>query len=103
VGNITSLALTKLDILSGFEKLEVCIGYEVDGKKIDCSYPGLDLTKVKPILRELKPFKDDFSGGKISPELNDYIKLIESELKTPVGILAFGPEREKIFFRKDYF
>jgi adenylosuccinate synthase len=103
VGNITSLALTKLDILSGFEKLQVCIAYEVDGKKIDCSYPGLDLYKVKPILKDLKPFQDDFSKGKLSSELQDYIGLIESELKIPVGILAFGPEREQIVFRKEYF
>lgn len=103
VGNITSLALTKLDILSGFESLQVCTGYEVDGKVIDCSYPGLDLSKVKPIFKNLKPFTDDFSGGKLSSELMSYIELIESELKIPVGILAYGPEREQIVFRKDYF
>ncbi len=103
VGNITSLALTKLDILSGFEKLQVCVAYEIDGKKIDCSFPGLDLSKVKPILKDLKPFKDDFRSPNLSSELKAYIELIESELKTPVGILAFGPEREQIVFRKEYF
>jgi adenylosuccinate synthase len=101
--SLTSLALTKLDILSGMNVLKVCEAYEYEGQKYTTARPGMDLAKVKPIYRDLKPFTDDFKGDKLSPELNAYIELIEKELKIPVGIAAVGPDREQIKFRKDYF
>lgn len=99
---LTSIALTKLDILSGMEELKVCIAYKYDGQEIDCSYPGIELEKVEPIYKEMKPFNDDFKGDS-SQELDEYIGLIEKELGVEVGILAYGPERSEIKFRKDYF
>ena len=104
--NLTSLALTKLDILCHVDELKVCVAYEYEGKKIDCAYPGIDLYKAKPIYKTLKPFKDDFTNKTskdLSPELNDYIQEIEKFLGIDVGILAFGPERKEIIFRKNYF
>lgn len=104
--NLTSIALTKLDILCLVDELKVCVAYEYEGKTIKCAYPGIDLYKAKPVYKTLKPFKDDFTnkGSKdLSPELNDYILEIETFLGIPVGILAFGPERKEILFRKDYF
>jgi len=102
--SITSIALTKVDVLSGLEELKVCYAYEIDGKEYDCAYPGLDLAHAKPLYKDLAPFKDDFSDkDKYAPELQDYIDLIESSLGIPVGILAYGPERSQIHFRKNYF
>ena len=102
--SMTSIALTKLDVLSGLEELKVCYAYEVDGKEYDCAYPGLDLTHAKPLYKSLKPFTDDFTkDGIYATELDEYIKLIEDSLGIPVGILAYGPERSQIHFRKNYF
>nr|BDT29649.1 adenylosuccinate synthase [Bacteriovorax sp. HI3] len=104
--NLTSIALTKLDILCFVDELKVCVAYEYEGKQIDCAYPGIDLYKAKPVYKTLKPFKDDFTNKTdkdLSPELNAYIKEIETFLGIPVGILAFGPERKEILFRKNYF
>ena len=102
--SITSIALTKLDVLSGLEELKVCYAYEIDGKEYDCAYPGLDLSHAKPVYKSLKPFTDDFSQEKnYAPELQEYIDLIEENLGIPVGILAYGPERSQIHLRKDYF
>ena len=102
--SITSIALTKLDVLSGLEELKVCYAYELDGKEYDCAYPGLDLTNAKPLYKTLAPFKDDFSkDGVYAQELVDYIELIEKSVGIPVGILAYGPERSQIHFRKKYF
>jgi len=100
---LTSLALTKLDILSGMQVLRVCYAYEYNGKTVTTAEQGMDLAKVKPLFRDLKPFNDDFKSGKLSPELDAYLHLIETELKIPVGIAAFGPDREQIKFRKEYF
>lgn len=101
--HLTSIALTKLDILSGMDQLKVCYAYEYQGKTIDVARPGLDLAKVRPLYWDLKPFKDDFKSDRFSPELEKYIQTIEENLKMPVGIAAFGPERKEILFRKNYF
>lgn len=101
--SLTSIALTKLDILSGMDVLRVCEGYKVEGKVFTTARPGMDLARVEPVYRDLKPFKDDFQGDKLSAELQAYINLIETELKIPVGIAAYGPDRQQIKFRKDYF
>jgi adenylosuccinate synthase len=101
--NLTSLALTKLDILSGLETLKVCTGYRYRGAEIDCAYPGINLAEVEPILLDLPPFNDKFKGEPLSKELESYISLIEKTVGIPVGILAYGPERSEIVFRKDYF
>lgn len=104
--NLTSIALTKLDILCVVEELKVCVAYKYEGKTIEIAYPGIDLSKAEPVYKTLKPFKDDFTNKTekdLSPELNAYIKEIETFLGIPVGILAFGPERKEILFRKNYF
>lgn len=100
---LTSLALTKLDILSGMKVLRVCYAYEYQGKVVKTAEQGMDLSKVKPLFKDLSPFSDDFKSATLSPELNAYLELIEKELKIPVGIAAYGPDREQIKFRKDYF
>ncbi|MBY0518542.1 MAG: adenylosuccinate synthetase [Bacteriovoracaceae bacterium] len=101
--SLTSIALTKLDILSGMDVLKVCEAYKCDGKIFTTARPGMDLSRVEPVYRDLKPFKDDFNSDKLSVELSAYINLIEEELKIPVGIAAYGPDRQQIKFRKDYF
>ncbi len=100
--NLTSIALTKLDILCGIKELKVCVAYEYEGTRIEVAYPGIDLTKATPIYKNMKPFNDNFSDS-LSPELERYILEIENFLGIPVGIIAFGPERKEIIFRKEYF
>jgi adenylosuccinate synthase len=105
--HITSLALTKLDILSGFEQLKVCTGYHYHGEKIDCAFPGIEMEHVEPIYQELTPFKDQFSDGadesSLSKELMSYVKLIEEQAGIPVDILAYGPGREQVISRREFF
>lgn len=102
--SLTSIALTKVDVLSGLEELKVCYAYEIDGKEYDCAYPGLDLEKATPLYKTLKPFNDSFeTENSYTDELQLYIDMIEKSLNIPVGILAFGPDRSQIHFRKNYF
>jgi adenylosuccinate synthase len=101
--NITSIALTKLDVLADIENLKICTGYKYEGKTIDCAYPGIDLSKVTPILKDVESFHDDFTSDELSPTLQTYINTIEEFVGIPVGILAYGPERSEIKFVKDYF
>ena len=101
--NISSIALTKLDVLSNLEQLKICTGYQLDDQEIHCAYPGLDLDQVTPIYEELTPFTDDFSTPNLSKELDHYIRKIEEYVGVKVGVLAYGPERSEIQFLKDYF
>ncbi|MBT5095768.1 MAG: adenylosuccinate synthase, partial [Halobacteriovoraceae bacterium] len=100
--NITSIALTKLDVLCGLEDLKYCYAYNYEGREIDCAYPGIDLAKVEPLYRELKTFHDDFKTDQLSAPLKEYIQTIEDFIGIPVGILAYGPERSEIQFCKEY-
>ncbi len=103
--NLTSLALTKVDVLAGMDTLKVCIGYEYEGKEIFCAYPGIDLYKVKPIYRELEPFDIDGTVTKenASDALRKFVRIIENFVGIPVSTLAYGPDREEILFLEDYF
>ena len=99
---LTSIALTKLDILSELSELKICYAYEVNGKTVDCAYPGINLYHAKPLFKDFKPFKDDFTG-KPSAELEQYMSFIQEALGIPVSIYAFGPDRNQIVFRKNLF
>ncbi len=103
--NITSLVLTKLDVLGQIDELKVCVGYEYEGKILDAAYPGLDLYKVKPIYKDMKPFGNELNNEKqsLNQNLMEYIEFIEAYLKVPVGIVSYGPERNQIVLRKEYF
>ena len=98
---LTSIALTKLDILSNLRELKICYAYEVNGKVVDCAYPGINLYNAKPLYRDFTPFTDDF-GGKTSKELDAYMSFIQESLGIPVGIYAYGPDRNQVVFKQDY-
>lgn len=100
--HLTSIALTKLDILSNLRELKVCYAYEVNGKVVDCAYPGINLYNAKPLFKTFTPFKDDFSDGKPSKELEAYMNFIQEAVGIPVGIYAYGPDRNQIVFRQRY-
>jgi adenylosuccinate synthase len=100
--HLSSLALTKLDILSGLPELKVCYAYEIQGKVVDCAYPGINLYNAKPLYKTFAPFKDDFTTGKVSKEFEAYVSFIEESLGIPVGIYAYGPDRAQVVFRKKY-
>ncbi|MEI8346101.1 MAG: adenylosuccinate synthase [Pseudomonadota bacterium] len=101
--NLTSIALTKIDILCGMSELKMCTAYRFKGKTIDCAYPGIDLNQAEAVYQDMPMFDDNFQDGKISNNLQNYVRTIEEMVGIPVGILAFGPERSQIVFRRDYF
>jgi len=96
--NLTSLALTKVDVLSGMTNLKICHAYRFRGETIDCAWPGIDMNEVEPIYTEMAAFHDTFKNGALSKELKAYIKLIEDHLNIPISIVAYGPERSEIIF-----
>ena len=101
--NLTSLALTKVDILAGLESLKLCYAYDYRGKTISCSSPGINLYEVRPLYRECTPFQDTFEDGQLSSELKQYISYIEDFVGISVGVVSFGPGRDQTKFIRNYF
>ena len=101
VNGINQLFLTKLDILSEFDEIKVCIGYEFNGKRVH--YYDLDLyqlDKVKPIYKIVKGWKEDIRGVRKYSDLpskaRTYVETIEKLVETKIGWVANGPEREAV-------
>lgn len=97
VSHLTSIALTKVDILQGLPELKVCRAYKYQGKTYETSFPGMNLSEVEPIYVDFKPFNDllkaNTTFNDFSPELQTYVNYIQDQLKIPVKFLAYGPDR----------
>lgn len=99
LNGLTDIAITKIDILTGFEKIPVCVGYEVDGKQIDYVPASLKTYgRCKPIWKVFDGWKEDISGIRKFEDLPEncqkYVQFIEDYTKTPVSLVSVSPERE---------
>ena len=99
----TTVALTKLDILSMMDKIPICAHYELDGKIIDrFPFPTL-LDSCKPVTEYMPGWKTDISGCRkweeLPKEAQDYVLYIEREIGCKIGYVSVGPERESIIIR----
>ncbi len=94
------IALMKLDVLDGFEKVKVCIGYEVNGKKID--YFPSDLDGIEPIYIELEGW-DKSSGvtefDKLPLNAKKYIEFLEESIGCHIKYVSTGAERNATIVR----
>jgi len=105
---ITSIALSRMDTLGGFDKVKVCVAYEIDGR-LTKDYPASleQLAKAKPVYKEFQGWSDDISHVRRYEDLpksaREYIEFIESETETPVGMIGVGPERSECVVRQKYF
>lgn len=98
VSNITTLTLTKVDILIllNLPFIQVCTHYKYRGMTLDSAYQGLDLNAVEPIYKNMTSFKDNFKSDTFSKELEEYLSLIERSVGVPVERVAYGAERSQI-------
>ena len=104
VNGLTDIALTKLDVLSEFETIKVCVAYDVDGERYT-TVPehSARFANAKPIYEELPGWKCDISGCRTFDELpqnaKDYVAYIEKLAHTRISIVAVGPDREQTIMR----
>lgn len=107
-GGIDGIALTKLDVLDGFDELKICVGYELDGQKIDY-YPASQVhqANVKPIYQTVPGWKESTYGARSWSDLNataiKYVKLIEELIEAPVTLLSTSPDRDDTILMQDPF
>jgi len=106
VNGLTEIALTKLDVLSGFESIKVCVSYDVNGNNILEMPASLSQYRLaKPVYESLSgwdnlPDKIWEKGFNALPEtLKDYIKFVEDQIDCPVKLISVGPQRHETILR----
>ena len=108
VAGITGMALTKLDVLDGFETLKICNGYEVDGRMLD-HFPSDAAAQAAcaPVYEEMPGWSESTYGARSWADLPanavKYIRSLEELTKTPVTLLSTSPERDDTILVTDPF
>ena len=106
VGGIDGIALTKLDVLDGFESLKICTGYRLDGALIH-HFPSCESEQaaVEPVWEEIEGWSDSTRGARSWAELPattvKYVRRIEELIETPVALLSTSPERDDTILVRD--
>jgi adenylosuccinate synthase len=102
------IALTKLDVLDGFDEVKICTGYKLGGKTIDYLPAGVkDQETVEPIYETLPGWKEVTRGARSSKDLPanaiKYIRRIEELIGCPAALVSTSPEREDVILMRDPF
>jgi adenylosuccinate synthase len=101
-----SVALTKLDVLDALEEIKVCIGYEIDGRRID-TFPAVsaDLAKIKPIYETLEGWQSETLGitkiEDLPAKARAYVEFLSSSIGVEIGLISTGPERDQTIILQD--
>mgnify|MGYP003382169956 CR=1 FL=1 len=105
---VSGIALTKLDVLDGFEVLKICVGYDLDGERLDYLPTAADQqARCKPIYEELPGWSETTAGARSWAELPGaaikYVRRIEELIQCPVALLSTSPERDDTILVTDPF
>jgi len=107
VNGLTDFFLTKLDVLTGWEQIPVCVAYEIDGKRVD-ELPASqsDFHHAKPIYEYLAGWTEDISSARALEDLPEnarrYIKYLEEISGAPISAIGVGPGRNQTIVVKDF-
>ena len=105
---VTGISLTKLDVLDGFKKLKICVGYELDGKTLSYLPTAADRqARCKPIYEEISGWSESTEGARSWADLPanaiKYVRRIEELIDCPVALVSTSPEREDTILVTDPF
>jgi adenylosuccinate synthase len=102
------IALTKLDVLDGFDEVKICTGYKIGDKIIDYLPASLkDQERVEPIYETLDGWKKTTRGVRSSKDLPakaiKYVRRIEELIGCPAALVSTSPERDDVILMRDPF
>ena len=108
VGGIHGIALTKVDVLDGFEELKICTGYRLDNKIINFFPSGiLEQNKIEPVYEVMEGWSESTVGARSWVDLPakaiKYVRRIEELIEAPVSMLSTSPERKDTILVRDPF
>ncbi len=105
LNGITHLAITLLDVLSAVEEIKICVGYEIDGERVD-TFPmsQTDLHHAQPVYKELPGWGVDITGCRMRGDLpgaaQDFVGFVEAEVGAPLCMISVGPERDQAIIER---
>lgn len=100
INGLTGLCITKLDVLDGIKELNICTGYELDGKPVDLLPVGADdVARCQPVYETLPGWDENTFGisrwEDLPQNARNYLKRLEALCEVPVDIVSTGPERDE--------
>ena len=106
VNGLDGLAVTKLDVLTGIEKIKVCVAYDTpEGRTTELAIRHID--KVRPVYQEMAGWREPLSGARTIHALpraaRDYVDFIENAVGVKVFLVSVGPRRDETIIVKDAF
>jgi adenylosuccinate synthase len=103
INGVTQLLMMKADVLSVFPTIKICTEYQLsDGTVTDMVPYEVTKEKIIPVYKELKGWNISLKGiskENLPPELNEYIKFLETELRVPITLVSTGPDRTQTILR----
>ncbi|MFU1477137.1 adenylosuccinate synthase [Roseovarius sp. C7] len=105
---VTGISLTKLDVLDGFETLKICVGYDLDGKRLDyLPTAAEEQARCVPIYEEMPGWSESTEGARSWADLPanaiKYVRRVEELIECPVALLSTSPERDDTILVTDPF
>jgi adenylosuccinate synthase len=106
INGVTDFVLTKLDVLTGLEKIPVCVAYDVDGVRYDeVPVSQSDFHHAKPIYEEFPGWTEDLSKARSFDDLpknaQDYVLAVEAMSGSRISVIGIGPGRDEVIVRHD--
>jgi adenylosuccinate synthase len=108
INSVTGICITKLDVLDGLERVKVCIGYNLNGKRVDTPPVGADrFEDCEPVFMEMPGWQESTEGitdyQQLPQAARDYLAKIEALCDTPIDIISTGPDRKETIIRRHPF
>lgn len=104
LNGVTKLIMTKSDVLSGFDSIDICTHYNYRGEKIDYLPFGVEEGELEPVYESIPGWIEDLTGLQSADELpetlNNYVDYLEKALETPIAIVSVGPDRSQTIIRE---
>ena len=106
VNGITDYFLTKLDVLSSLDTVPICVGYDVDGQRVDeMPMTQTEFHRARPVYEEMPGWWEDISGARtfdqLPPNARDYVLRLEELAGARISCVGVGPGRDQTIVRHD--
>ena len=106
INGVTDFVLTKLDVLTGLERIPVCVAYEIDGRRVDeVPVSQSDFHHAVPIYEEFPGWSEDITGARSFEDLpkaaQEYVLALEEMSRASISVIGVGPARDGVIVRRD--
>ena len=106
INGVTKLMIMKSDVLSGFKKIKICIGYKINNEIFYHLPYDINSNKIEPLYEEIEGWSENISDvvseKKLPKNFINYIKYLEDKLNVPIVIISVGPDRKQTIFRENF-